>query len=101
MLELFLSIAKVSGMTISSKLLLENEIYGCSPTPTTCRFKTITQCSEFVFSELSVFETTTPYADTNLTGNVEEPRIYTKYILFVKGKKKTNCMLEYSFTGSD
>ena len=34
-------------MTISSKLLLENEVYGCSPgtlpgTPTTHRFKTIT-----------------------------------------------------------
>ena len=36
-------------MTISHKLLLENEVYGCSPgTPTTSGFKTITQCREFV-----------------------------------------------------
>ena len=35
---------KVKGMTISSKLLLENEVYGCSPgTPTTHRFKTTVQ----------------------------------------------------------
>ena len=47
------------------------------------------------------FETTTPHADLNLAGNVEKPRIYTKYILFVKVKKKTNCLLEYSFIGSD
>ena len=51
--ELFLSIvivnciinfvSKVKGMTISSKLLLENEVYGCSAgTPTTHRFRTIT-----------------------------------------------------------
>ena len=34
---------EVKGMTISSKLLLENEVYGCSPgTPTRHRFKTIT-----------------------------------------------------------
>ena len=34
---------KVKGMTISSKLLLENEVNGCSAgTPTTHRFKTIT-----------------------------------------------------------
>ena len=36
-------ISKVKGMTISSKLLLENEVYGCPPgAPTTHRFKTIT-----------------------------------------------------------
>ena len=40
----------------------------------------------------------TSHADSNLAGNVEEPRIYTKYILFVK---VTNCLLEYSFSGSD
>ena len=47
------------------------------------------------------FETTAPHANSNLIGNVEEPRVYTKYILFVKVKKKTKCLLEYSFTGSD
>ena len=36
-------ISKVKGMTILSKLLFENEVYGCSPgIPTTHRFKTIT-----------------------------------------------------------
>ena len=37
---------EVKGMTISSKLLLENEVFGCSPgtgTPTTHRFKTTVQ----------------------------------------------------------
>ena len=57
-------------MTISSKLLLENVVYRCFPgTPTTCRFKTL----------------------INSAGNVEEPRIYTKYILFVKA---ANSFLE-------
>ena len=54
-------------MTISSKLLLENEVYGCSlGTPTTCKFKTITQCRIRILR-----------ADPNLAGNVEEPRIYS------------------------
>ena len=60
-----------------------------------------TQCGEFVSLELSGLKLLPPYVDSNLAGNVEEPRIYTEYILFVKVKKKTSCMLEYSFTGSN
>ena len=50
------------------------------------------------FKTLTHLVIRTPHADSKLAGNMEEPRLYTKYILFVK---VTNCLLEYSFTGSD
>ena len=41
-------------MTISSKLLLENEVKGVLLVPTTYRSKTIRQCGEFVSLEFQV-----------------------------------------------
>ena len=65
-------------MTISSDLLLENEVKGVILVPDHPQ----------VQNNNTKWQISIIHADPNLTGNVEETKIYTTYVLCVKVKKK-------------